>query len=131
MEAATVRQAKRKCCEATALSSDYRESSMFECGAAKEFALNRQARVVGENRTSGGNQIAPERTYDMHTVKSVGGMSVAKILGVVHGCLGLMVAPFFLLMGLIPAATNQQQNNPFTGFFGVGMAIVAPFFYAV
>src|ERR1700733_2555503 len=124
MEAATVRQAKRKCCEATALSSDYRESSMFECGAAKEFALNRQARVVGENRTSGGNQIAPERTYDMHTVKSVGVMSVAKILG-------LMVAPFFLLMGLIPAATNQQQNNPFTGFFGVGMAIVAPFFYAV
>jgi hypothetical protein len=67
----------------------------------------------------------------MHTVKSVGVMSVAKIMGLVHGCLGLMVAPFFLLMGLIPAATNQQQNNPFTGFFGVGMAIVAPFFYAV
>ncbi len=67
----------------------------------------------------------------MHTVKSVGVMSVAKIMGLVQACLGLLFAPFFLLMGLIPAATNAQQNNPLAGFFGVGMAIMAPIFYGV
>jgi len=67
----------------------------------------------------------------MHTVKSVGVMSVAKMMGLIQACLGLLLAPFFLLMGLIPAATNSQQNNPFAGFFGVGLAIVAPFFYGV
>lgn len=67
----------------------------------------------------------------MHTVKSVGVLSVAKVMGLIHACLGLLLAPFFLLMGLIPAATNPQQNNPLAGFFGVGIAVVAPFFYGV
>jgi len=67
----------------------------------------------------------------MHTVKSVGVMSVAKIMGLVHACLGLMLAPLFLLWSLFPAATNQQQNPALAGFFGVGMAIVAPIFYGV
>jgi hypothetical protein len=31
----------------------------------------------------------------MHIVKSVGVLSVAKILGVMYACLGLIFAPFF------------------------------------
>jgi hypothetical protein len=37
----------------------------------------------------------------MHIIKSVGVLSVAKILGLVYGCMGLLFAPFLLLFGLI------------------------------
>src|SRR3982074_2936467 len=41
------------------------------------------------------NVSAKERT--MQIVKSVGVMSVAKIMGLIYGCMGLIFAPFFLL----------------------------------
>jgi hypothetical protein len=69
----------------------------------------------------------------MHIVKSVGVLSVAKILGLIHGCLGLIVAPFFLVIGLMGSALGQQQNNPLAGAFGIGfgigLAVLAPVFY--
>ena len=69
----------------------------------------------------------------MHIVKSVGVLSVAKILGLIHGCLGLIVAPVFLMMGLMGSALGQQQNNPLAGAFGIGfgigLAVLAPVFY--
>ena len=69
----------------------------------------------------------------MHIVKSVGVLSVAKILGLIQGCMGLVVAPLFLLMGLMGSALGQQQNSPLAGIFGVGfgigIAILAPVFY--
>ena len=42
-----------------------------------------------------------ERTASMHMVKSVGVMSVAKIMGLIYGCLGLIFMPLFLLIGVV------------------------------
>jgi hypothetical protein len=68
----------------------------------------------------------------MHIVKSVGVLSVAKILGLIYGCMGLIVAPLFLMMGLLGSALGQQ-NNPSAGIFGVGfgigIAVLAPVLY--
>jgi hypothetical protein len=69
----------------------------------------------------------------MHIIKSVGVLSVAKILGLIYGCLGLIFAPFLLMMGLMGSALGQQQNSPLAGAFGVGfgigLAILAPLLY--
>jgi hypothetical protein len=69
----------------------------------------------------------------MHIIKSVGILSVAKILGLIYGCMGLIVAPFFLLMGLMGSAFGQQQKSPLAGAFGVGfgigLAVLAPVLY--
>lgn len=64
----------------------------------------------------------------MHIVKSVGVLSVAKIMGMMYACMGLIFAPFFLLIGVMASAVGQQKN-PLAGFFGVGFAIIMPFFY--
>jgi hypothetical protein len=58
----------------------------------------------------------------MHIVKSVGVLSVAKIMGLIYGCMGLIFAPLFLLMGLMGSAFGQQ-NSPLAGIFGVGFGI--------
>ncbi len=45
----------------------------------------------------------------MHIVKSVGVLSIAKIMALVQACLGLIFAPFFLLIGVLgswPASTE-------------------------
>jgi hypothetical protein len=68
----------------------------------------------------------------MHIVKSVGVMSVAKIMGMIYGCMGLILVPFFLIIGLLGSAFGSmagQSNNPFAGIVGVILAIVAPVFY--
>jgi hypothetical protein len=64
----------------------------------------------------------------MHIVKSVGVLSVAKIMGLIYGCMGLIFAPFFLLIGALGAAFGQQ-NSPLAGIFGVGFAILMPVLY--
>jgi hypothetical protein len=64
----------------------------------------------------------------MHIVKSVGVLSVAKIMGMMYACMGLIFAPFFLLIGVMASAVGQQKN-PLAGFFSVGFAIIMPFFY--
>jgi hypothetical protein len=64
----------------------------------------------------------------MHTIKSVGVLSVAKILGLVYGCMGLLFAPFFLLFGLIGSVAGQGRS-PFAGIFGVVFAILMPILY--
>ena len=68
----------------------------------------------------------------MHIVKSFGVMSVAKIMGVLYACLGLLFAPFFLLFGLLGSMAGSmagQGNSPFAGIVGVFVAILLPFFY--
>jgi hypothetical protein len=55
-------------------------------------------------------------------------MSVAKIMGVLYACTGLVFAPCFLLFGLLGSMAGQQ-NSPFTGIVGVVVAIILPFFY--
>jgi hypothetical protein len=64
----------------------------------------------------------------MHIIKSVGVLSVAKILGLVYGCMGLLFAPFFLLFGLIGSVAGQGKS-PFAGIFGVVFAILMPVLY--
>jgi hypothetical protein len=64
----------------------------------------------------------------MHIVKSVGVLSVAKIMGMIYGCMGLVFAPFFLLVGLM-GSTLGQHNSPLAGIFGVGFAVLMPVFY--
>lgn len=65
----------------------------------------------------------------MHIVKSVGVLSVAKIMGLIYGCMGLIAIPVFLLAGLMGSLAGQERN-PFAGAVGVVLAILAPFLYA-
>jgi hypothetical protein len=66
----------------------------------------------------------------MHIIKSVGVLSFAKIMGMIYGCMGLIFAPFFLLIGLLGSAIGQQ-NSPLAGIFGVGFAVFMPVLYGV
>ena len=66
----------------------------------------------------------------MHIIKSVGVLSVAKIMGMIYGCMGLIVAPFFLLIGLLGSALGQH-NSPLAGIFGIGFAVLMPVLYGV
>jgi hypothetical protein len=66
----------------------------------------------------------------MHIIKSVGVLSVAKIMGMMYACMGLIFAPFLLLIGVMASALGQQKN-PMAGFFSVGFAILMPIFYGV
>jgi hypothetical protein len=64
----------------------------------------------------------------MHMVKSVGVLSVARITGLIYGCMGLIFIPFFLLIAL--AGTFAGQNkNPFAGLIGIVFAVLAPILY--
>ena len=45
----------------------------------------------------------------MHIIKSVGVLSVAKIMGLIQACFGLAFAPFFLLIGLLGSLTGQEK----------------------
>jgi hypothetical protein len=66
----------------------------------------------------------------MHVIKSVGAMSVAKIMGLVYGCMGLLFAPLFLLIGLFGSMAGQQKT-PFAGVFGVIFALLMPVIYGI
>jgi len=66
----------------------------------------------------------------MHIVKSVGVLSVAKIMGLIYGCLGLIFAPIFLFFGLIGMAAGRQEA-PFAGAFGIVFAILMPILYGL
>ena len=57
-------------------------------------------------------------------------MSVAKIAGLLYGCLGLIFMPAFLLLGLIGSLAGQDKM-PFAGLFGVLFAILLPLLYGV
>ena len=66
----------------------------------------------------------------MHIIKSVGVLSVAKIMGLMYACLGLIFAPLFLLIGLLASAAGQH-NNPLAGIFSIGFAVFFPVLYGV
>lgn len=66
----------------------------------------------------------------MHILKSVGVLSVAKILGLIYGCMGLILAPVFLLVGIIGMAAGRQ-GAPFAGAFGIVFALLMPLFYGI
>ena len=66
----------------------------------------------------------------MHILKSVGIMSVAKITGLLYGCMGLIFAPLFLIIGLVGAFAGQK-DVPFAGAIGVVLAILMPVAYGI
>jgi hypothetical protein len=66
----------------------------------------------------------------MHIVKSVGVLSVAKIMGLIYLCMGLIFVPFFLLFGLLGTLAGQQKN-PLAGIFSIGFALFMPIFYGL
>jgi hypothetical protein len=66
----------------------------------------------------------------VHIIKSVGVLSVAKIMGLVYSCMGLIFAPFFLLIGLVGSMAGQVKS-PFAGMFGIVFAIFMPVLYGV
>jgi hypothetical protein len=64
----------------------------------------------------------------MHILKSVGVMSVAKLMGLLYGCLGLIFAPIFLVVGLVGSFAGSDKI-PLAGVFGVVFAILMPLLY--
>ena len=65
----------------------------------------------------------------MHTVKSIGALSFAKINAAVYGALGLLFMPIMLLASLAGAFAGTR-NNPMAGALGVVFALLMPIFYA-
>lgn len=66
----------------------------------------------------------------MHILKSVGVMSVARIMGLLYGCMGLIFVPFFLLFGILGSIAGQNKN-PIAGVVGIVFAILMPFLYGL
>jgi hypothetical protein len=64
----------------------------------------------------------------MHILKSVGVMSVAKLMGLLYGCMGLIFAPLFLMMGFVGSFAGSDKI-PLAGAFGVVLAILMPLLY--
>jgi hypothetical protein len=66
----------------------------------------------------------------MHIIKSVGVLSVAKMMGLIQACLGVVLIPFFLLVGLAGTLAGRQES-PFAGMLGLVLAFGMPIFYGV
>jgi hypothetical protein len=66
----------------------------------------------------------------MHIIKSVGVLSVAKMMGLVQACFGVVLIPFFLLIGLAGTMVGRQET-PLAGMFGLVFAFCMPIFYGV
>ena len=96
------------------------------------FGLKLRAAVVGGN--AGDERIifteCFERKLVMHVLKSVGVMSVAKIMGLLYGCMGLIFAPIFLLVGVLGSIAGQDKT-PFAGIVGIVLAVLMPVLYGV
>lgn len=66
----------------------------------------------------------------MQVLKSVGVMSVAKIMGLIYACMGAIFIPVFLLFGLVGSLDNHN-DFPFAGVLGIVFAIGLPFLYGM
>jgi hypothetical protein len=63
----------------------------------------------------------------MYTIKSIGVMSTAKLMGLCYFALGLLLSPFFLLIGFLQQLAGARA--PLGAIAGVAFAIVLPFVY--
>ena len=66
----------------------------------------------------------------MHRVKSVGVLSLAKMMGLIYACLGLFLMPLLLLIGLLSSLAGKQQS-PLSGMIGLIFAFCLPIFYGI
>jgi hypothetical protein len=87
--------------------------------------LRLRAAAVGETQKIG---IAETTGGVMQRIKSVGVLSCAKMLGVLYGCMGLLLLPFALVAGLASMAT-QQANSAIGGAAILAFGILAPVIY--
>jgi hypothetical protein len=64
----------------------------------------------------------------MHTVKSIGVISVAKMMGAIYAVLGLIFIPIFLLAGMAGMMTGQKEAAVGAGLMLV-LALIFPILY--
>jgi hypothetical protein len=64
----------------------------------------------------------------MHRIKSVGVLSVAKVMGITYGCIGLIIIPFALIGGLASVVSGQKEGE-IGGVVFLLFAVLAPVFY--
>jgi len=65
----------------------------------------------------------------MYTLRSVGVLSCAKIMGAIYGSLGLLFLPFLLLGGLAGLMAGKG-SEAISGIAMLAIAVFAPVFYA-
>jgi hypothetical protein len=59
-----------------------------------------------------------EESKGLHTINSVGGLSVAKVMGAMHAVLGLLFLPFFLLISLVASMAPHPQPQSIWTLYG-------------
>jgi len=64
----------------------------------------------------------------MYALRSVNVLSCAKMMGAIHGCLGLIMLPIFLLAGVATLMSGQDSASV-SGAVLLFFAILAPIFY--
>ena len=67
----------------------------------------------------------------MVTLKSIGVLSVAKVLACIYAMLGLLIGGLFSLMSLVGFAAGGANAGPAALLFGIGAIIILPIFYGV
>jgi hypothetical protein len=106
-------------------------SSTFVFGRATASASRLPVAVDGAYADVAAT-LRSDEVWWMHTIKSIGVLSVAKIVGAMYGAMGLLLMPFFLLMGVVgPWLPNQNGRNPFGLMFGLVLGLFAPVVYGV
>jgi hypothetical protein len=67
----------------------------------------------------------------MRTIKSVGVLSVGKVLGLLYAAMGVIVVPFFLLFSALGALSGEAAAAGFGLAMAIAMTIFLPIFYGV
>ncbi|MBI1739647.1 MAG: hypothetical protein HY233_04280 [Acidobacteriales bacterium] len=65
----------------------------------------------------------------MFSLRSVGVLSCAKMMGAVYGCLGLVFVPFFLLGGFAGMMMGSRGSGALSGIAMLFLAILFPLLY--
>jgi hypothetical protein len=65
----------------------------------------------------------------MYSLRSVGAMSCAKIMGTAYFCLGLIFVPFILLGGFVAPLLGNQSSQPLAGIAMWFLALLVPIVY--
>ena len=62
----------------------------------------------------------------MQKIKSLGVLSVGKIMGILYAAMGLLIVPFFLLFSALGVLAGERASG-----FGLAAAIVVTFFIPI
>jgi hypothetical protein len=65
----------------------------------------------------------------MYTVKSIGVLSTAKLMGLCYFAFGLLLSPIFLLAGLLQQLAGARES--LGTIAGVAIAVIIPFVYGI